>query len=209
MNPVSGLCHGYPSLVVLSLETGPHFAVSLHIDQLHILNIVPCECYQESRKWIAYIAWLRKASFIGPTDYVTKFLDLIFVTQMQSPEQLRPNSETRVNSGGDNPKQYGKFSLPQIGVSLYLFLPWLPPRCPLTPSLLFNNLRGRKLTRFSTLLHTTAARKWQSQWLLGQALSHPSTLPFYEHMDRHTCGFYCFPQEKTIIKKQKRIFWYR
>ena len=81
---------------------------------------------------------------------------------MQSPEQRHPNSETGVNSGGDHPKQYGKFSLSQIGVFLCPFIPWLPPSCPLVPSLLFNNLRGRKLTRLSTLLHTTAARKWQS-----------------------------------------------
>ena len=61
------------------------------------------------------------------------------------------------------------FPCPKLEFSSVVSYPGFPLPAPWPPSLLCNNLRGRKLTRLSTLLHTTAARKWQSQVTPGSS----------------------------------------
>ena len=93
---------------------------------------------------------------LSSAPHIISFLDLIFFKQIQSPEQLFPNSETWINSGRDHPKQHGKSSLSHTGVFPYS----LPPLASLsslpTSPPLFNKPSVR--TSWSSVPHSTL---WQ------------------------------------------------
>ena len=206
VNPVSGLCHGYSSLVVFSLDFFLFLCILTNY-AFWILSFVNVIKNLGNKSHMLHDLERHLSSVPQITLLNSWICSLLprFKAQNNSAQVVKRGS-TLVETIQSN---MVSFPCPKLEFSSVVSYPGFPLPAPWLPSLLCNNLRGRKLTRLSTLLHTTAARKWQSQWLPGQALSHPTTLPLCEHVNRHTCGFYCFPQEKTIIKKQKRIFWYR